>query len=652
MNQLELTKYLSEQCHNYYDLDNPIIDDAVYDKLYDELSKMESTTGIIYPNSPTQKVQGQVVEGLTKVKHSKSMLSCAKTKDINEAFRFCNKDPRGGIWASLKLDGLTVVLRYKNGELVQAVTRGNGIEGEDVTHNAYTIQNLPLTIPYQKDLELRGECLISYTDFVTVNKDDMFANPRNCAAGSLRQLDSKVAKQRLLSCYIFDVVSVIEESFIFKSKQMEWLQSQGFETVIGKRFVDFDDLQKFLADVGKDMTQFGVPIDGVVLEYDNLEFGKSLGATAHHENRHLAFKFNDDVQETTFRGVELCTGRNGTVSITAIFDPVEIEGTTVSRASLHNVDIFNSLELGLGDTITVYKANQIIPQVRDNLTRSGGYPLPSKCPMCGADLVISKEVNTHILKCTGGNCTSALLQRFVQFCSKDGLNIIGLGEAQLQVFIEKGWLTRFDELLDLYVHKEEMKQLEGFGERSVEKLWANFDNAFLHTDLAHVITALGIPGVGKTMAKLIAEDCNWDFVLWKCRMKSDYLWYDIPSVGIETASHIYEWVDELSNWLMLEGMERMLEVGDMVCAIPKKVEVTNSVFADKTFCITGTFDMGSRSEIVKKIEALGGKSVSSVSNKTDILLAGRDCGSKLQKAQNGHTRIIYEEELKELLKNV
>lgn len=659
MTQIELTEFLAEQCHNYYDLDNPIVADAVYDRLYDELSEMEKASGIIYANSPTQRVQGQVVEGLVKVKHKKPMLSCAKTKSISEVLQFCNKDPRGGIWCSLKLDGATLCCTYDKGKLVKAVTRGNGIEGEDVTHNARTIQNLPQTIPYDERLEIRGECLITYKDFDKINKDSVFANPRNCAAGSLRQLDSKIAKQRLLSFFAFDVTNEVPDLAIyFKSRLIAWLQSLGFQTTIGIRFTDYEAIPKYLADIGKDMKQFGLPIDGMVLEYDSLPFAKVQGATAHHENRHLAYKFTDDVQETTFRGVELCTGRNGTVSITGIFDPVEIDGTTVSRASLHNVDIFEGLELGVGDTITVYKANQIIPQVQDNLTRSGTYLLPNKCPVCGCTLEVLKEVNTQVLKCSNKSCGSQLTQKLVHFCEKSGLDINGLGEAQIAQFVGMGWLTTYEDIFDLHQHADEMKELEGFGAVSVSNLLEAIDEAMTNRTLAQLISALGIPGIGKSTAKLIAEQCEDNFDLFKCRLKSMYDWTVVPTIGGETCCSLNNWVDDADErfeegegWHTLERIEKLIGEGRWKFLVHRKTEVsTDSIFSGKTFCITGTFDMGPRPQIIKQIEALGGKSVGSVSNKTDILLAGRDCGSKLQKAQNGYTRIIYEDELMELLK--
>lgn len=654
-----LTEQLTKYAEAYYLYDNPLVDDAIYDKLYDELCELERSTGIVLPDSPTQKVQGEVVGKLNKVQHTKPMLSCAKTKDYAEAERFVNKTDKHGVWVSVKLDGASLVLTYENHTLQQAVTRGNGIEGEDVTHTAKTIRNLPLAIPYEGKLELRGECIVKWSDFSKVAHEGptSFANPRNLAAGSIRQLDARVASYRRLSFVAFDLVNVNDfPAFETKDQALGWLKKQGFETVIGKKCDSWDAVKAFLADNGKNLIAPDYPYDGSVIEYNGVKYAQNLGATAHHENRHLAFKYTDEVVETKFRGVELCTGRSGVVSITGLFDPVEIDGTIVSRASLHNVDIFDSFQLGLGDTITVYKANQIIPQIQDNLTRSGGYELPNHCPVCGLSLYLEKEVNTHVLKCHNKNCGSQLLQSLVLFCSKTGMDIQGLGEAQLATFVGNHWLTNFKDIFNLYTHGKDMEQLEGFGERSVAKLLDAIDHVRRERTLAQFIAALGIPGVGKTTAKLIANECHDNFLDWKTKLEEWYDWSVIPTIGEETTWSIKNWYkeayEENDNGNFLDYIENNIKNGSWYF-IPSTsaISVINSPFNGKTFCITGTFDMGSRPGIITKVEALGGKNVSSVSSKTDILLAGRDCGSKLQKAQNGHTRIIYEEELKEILSN-
>ena len=644
----ELTDELAEHCYNYYVLDNPTIDDAVYDKMYDELLALESKCGIVLNNSPTHKVQGEVVDGLQKVKHTRPMLSCAKTKDYGEVKKFCAEADEYGLLASLKLDGLTLCLTYENCKLKQAVTRGNGVEGEDVTHNARMIKNLPQRIPYGGLLEIRGECLIRYSDFKRVNKDGTFANPRNLAAGSIRQLDSNIAKQRELSFFAFDII----QPTIFlatKAERLIWLEDLGFQTVISKVCKDYTEVFSFLAEVGGNIYAYNMPIDGCVVEYNGVAFAASLGETAHHERRHLAFKFTDEVCEAIFRGVELNTGRNGIASITAIFDPVEIDGSIVSRASLHNVDIFNRLKLGIGDTITVYKANQIIPQVQENLAKSGTYKLPDKCPICGATLEVRKNVNTNVLYCPNDNCQSKLLQKLVLFVSKDGMNIEGLAEAQLAVFVDKGWIKDFSDIYELFQHGKEMEQLDGFGELSVAKLLDAIDHS-RRTDLAHIITALGIPGIGKTSAKDIAQHFGWDFKQFFSALMSSYDFTCIDGIGATTDEAIYEWWSDDGHRIWLGYLGNAIERDHtFILETPEQPVQSNSIFSGKSFCITGTFDMGSRPGIVAQIEKLGGKSVGSVSKKTDFLLAGRDCGSKLQKAKECGVRIIEEAELKEIL---
>ena len=647
MNQKELTDYLAKLSYAYYVQDAPLVEDSVYDELYDMLTLMETNSGIVYGNSPTYKVQGECVPYLKKVKHPKPMLSCAKTKDLGEIKRFYDKGDFYHAYASIKLDGLTLCLTYENSELVQAVTRGNGVEGEDVTHNARWIKNLPKHISTPEHIELRGECVIRNDDFVDVCKVQDFANPRNAAAGILRRLEQTKGLTDKLSFYAFDVTYPANK-FATKVNCMQWLRAIGFETAIGKFCKTYEEVEAFIADIGNNPQP--VPFDGCIVEYNGLDFAASLGETAHHENRHLAFKYTDECQETIFRGVEIATGRNGVASITAIFDPVDIDGTTVSRASLHNVDIFEALELGVGDTITVYKANQIIPQVKDNLARSGTYELPHVCPVCGANLSVIKEVNTRVLYCDNPACESKLLQKFVLFCSKDGMNIDGLGEAQLAIFMEQGWLDDFRSIYELYQYGAEMENLPGFGEQSVAKLLYAIDHS-RNTDLAHVITALGIPGVGKTTAKLIAKYFNWNYIDFLTALRGNFNFTKIDTIGVNTMSEIYNWLRVQQNQWWLDDLAYKTTITKEFCfAVPEEPISGDSIFSGKTLCITGTFDMGSRSSIVAQVEKRGGKFAGSVSKKTDILLAGRDCGSKLAKAVECGVRIIEEEELKEILK--
>lgn len=641
-----LIQEINAHDYNYYVLDKPTIPDKKYDEMYNELLTLETETGIVFSNSPTQKVSGAVSDKLTKVKHTTPMLSCEKTKNDSEVIKFARGKESVGMH---KLDGATLVLKYNDGKLQQAISRGSGVEGEDVTENAKSFVNIPLTIAYKGYFESRGECVISWEDFNRINSklpaEDQYAHPRNLAGSSMRLLDSSLVKDRCLNFVAFAIINDLQEElyYVTKDQELAALAELGFEVVSHQLLKNGEDIKSYIASVDPKNCKY--PIDGLVFELNDIEFGNSLGSTSHHANKNLAFKFADDAFETIFRGVELKTGRTGTVSITALFDPVEIDGTMVGRASVHNVDIFESYEFGIEDTCTVYKANMIIPQVYENLTKSGTYKLPMTCPTCGTALEIIRPAETRVLYCNNENCGARLLQKFVHFSQKDAMNIDGLSEATLATFINNGWISKFADLYHLQddeFTKMSIIDTEGFGARSCEKLFKAIE-ASKHTTLARFIVAMGIPNIGRSASKIISKACNGDIEQFFKLCSDKYQIMCLEDFGPKMCESLYDWAQDMPA--ICEGLLETL-----VFAVEQpQVVATDSVFSGKTICITGTFAMGSREEIQKRIEALGGKFTGSVSKKTDILLAGEKCGSKLEKAQSCGVRIIDEQELASLL---
>jgi len=446
----QLIRQIRQADTAYYKHDAPIMSDLEYDRLMDDLVALEEHSGVILSNSPTQHVAGETLETLAEVRHTKPMLSAAKTKSIDHLIRFASGRD---VLLSWKMDGLTLVLRYENGHLKQAITRGrDGIIGEDVTHTVKTFLNVPLTIPISEAFEVRGEGVISWKNFDTINADldDAYSHPRNLAAGSVRKLDASEAQKRMLEFWAFDLVSDSLESGS-KHAQQKLLVCCGF-SVIPYLYLPLScsarDIERAI--LSMQPTRFDYPVDGLIMEYDDLAYGRSLGATGHHENRLIALKWADELYETTFRSIELATTRTGMVSLTARFDPVNMDGATVGRAYLHNLDNFHALQLGSGDAIRVYRANMIIPQIADNLTKSGTYRLPTSCPCCGAALEVGETTGgTHQLFCRNRSCAARLVQKFVHFCDKSRMNIEGLSETTLEKLIGHGWIHTFADLYDL-----------------------------------------------------------------------------------------------------------------------------------------------------------------------------------------------------------
>lgn len=646
MNKIEtiknLTAELLQYCHEYYDLDRPTISDTEYDKKFDELKALEDETGFWLANSPTRKVQGQVLDCFTKVKHSKPMLSAAKTKDINEIKRFIGDQP---FYCSYKLDGLTLLVRYKDGEFVQAVTRGNGEIGEDVTAQARMIINLPMHIDYKDKLELRGECVISRENFHKINAtlDEPYSHPRNLAAGSLRQLDTNITKQRNLSYVVFECVSDIHlenvNNDIFDSKWecLDELDDLGFETV--ERCVGtIDDCAE-----GMQPEWYQYPCDGLVFEMCRKSYSKTLPATAHHEGCRMALKWADEMYETTLRNVEWNPTRSGLIAPVAIFDEIDLDGALTTRATLHNLSIIEQLELGIGDTITVYRSNMVIPKVYDNLTRSNTLEIPTTCPCCGEPTEIKYTDNSKVLMCTNPNCAAKKLAQFTHFVSRKCMNIDGLSEKTLELLISHGFLHNYKDIYHLKDYRDKLILLDGLGEKSVDKLLDSIEKSRTVT-LDRFITALGIPNIGSSAAKAISKQFNGDHYDFVQALANGYDFSQIDDFGEITNKSLHDWWDSKDPMVELLPIEMNFIVENDVGS--------SSNLDGKSFCITGSLThYVNRDALVKVIEDNGGKYVSGVSKKTDFLINNdtTSTSGKNKKAIELNIPIISEDDFLKML---
>ncbi len=650
---LKRMKILIEQINEadvaYYKNDRPIMSDREYDALYEELKLLEEQSGIILSNSPTQKVAGEILDELTPVQHTKPMLSANKTKMVQDLVEFAKgKD----VTLSWKLDGLTLVLRYDNGKLVQAITRGReGVIGEDVTHTVKHFLNVPLTVPSKLPFEIRGEGVISWDNFEKINEtlEEPYSHPRNLASGSVRKLDSRDAKRRCLELVAFEVVTVDGKPMSHKEEDFEFLEENGFSIVPHIYITETATSEQIEKAVGLfEPKAYKYPVDGLIMEYADLEYGRSLGNTGHHENRLLAFKWQDETVETKFKGVELATTRTGMVSITGLFEPVEIDGTMVSRAYLHNLDIFDAFQFGVGDTISVYKANMIIPQIAENKTMSNTFKLPMECPCCGEPLhVMQTTGGTRQLCCLNPNCSAKLVQRFEHFCEKTRMNIEGLSGATLRKFVACGWIKNFGDLYELERYREEIVETEGFGEKSFERLQKSIEKSRECT-LAKFIAALGIPQVGRHAGRDIDEYFNGSWEDFEAALGYDFDFTKLPDFGKTMNNNIYAWYadkEEEKLWRPLLSKIKFIK--------EKKVmtnESKNNPFEGKTVVVTGTFQYGTRGAIEARLYGLGAKVASSVSKKTDYVLYGENPGSKLEKAQNLGIKTRSEDEFESILR--
>jgi DNA ligase (NAD+) len=640
----ELIETLNEASAAYYDEASEIMSNYEYDALYDELESLEKETGYTPLNSPTKNVGYTVQSELPKERHRSRMLSLDKTKSREELAAWLG-DYEGLL--SWKLDGLTVVLTYEGGELVKAVTRGNGDIGEVITPNARVFVNVPKHIPYKGHAVIRGEAVITYEEFDRINEaiddaDAKYKNPRNLCSGSVRQLNSKITAERNVRFYAFTLSEADGVDYEgLRSNQMKWMAEQGFDVV---EYVKVDNKSIFEAidNYAERVHSFEIPSDGLVLTLEDLEYAATLGTTAKFPRDSLAFKWADQQAETILREIEWSPSRTGLLNPIAIFDPVELEGTTVKRASVHNLNIMETLKLGIGDTITVYKANMIMPQIGDNLTKSGNIELPSHCPVCDGTTEIKLMTGTKVLTCTNPNCLAKQVKRFSLFVSRDALNIEGLSEQTLLKFIGLGYIKSFADIFRLENHRDEIVELDGFGKKSYDKLSSSIEKA-RHTVPARILVALGIPGVGVTTAAQIARACENKWA------KISSLSYDeliaINGIG-EVMARDYEsfFADEHNKSVVLDLVDEL--------DIDESYEKAGEALSGEIFVITGSLEhYKSRTELKKEIEAQGGKVAGSVSKNTSYLVTNNpESGSSKNKAAAElGVKIITEDEIRTML---
>lgn len=672
----ELNELLKEAARNYYQESKEIMSNLEYDKLYDELVKLEKETGVILAGSPTMEVGYEIVSELPKAEHESPMLSLDKTKEV-ETLKDWLGEQKGIL--SWKLDGITTVLTYRNGSLYSAVTRGNGTVGEVITANAKTFKNIPLQIAYKGELILRGEAVIKYSDFEKINaeiEDETlkYKNPRNLCSGSVRQLNSEITAKRSVHFFAFSLVKAsklsqlndesvseiqetgtdelvaeiaeTEEIMDFQNSrecERQWLQTMGFSVVEGK-LVDKENIEETVQWFSDKVKENDLPSDGLVLIFDDILYGKSLGRTAKFPRDSIAFKWADEIRETKLLEIEWSASRTGLINPVAIFEPVELEGTTVSRASLHNVSIVEGFQLGIGDTITVYKANMIIPQVAENLTCSNNIEIPKCCPVCSGMTIVKNENGVKSLYCTNEYCLAKKVKSLTHFVSRDAMNIDGLSEATLEKLIAKGILTEIADIYTLANYKDEIVEMEGFGEKSFQKLIDAIEKS-RKTDVVHFLYSLGIPNIGLSNAKLICKEMDYD--LEKVRHVKIEQLVEIQGVGEVIAKQFVEFFDVEENNKMIDDLLKELQL--------EKIEVIKGEqkFSGLSFVITGSVEhFKNRNEVKAVIEEQGGKVTGSVTSKTNYLINNDNMSSssKNKKAKELEIPIITEEQFLEMLK--
>lgn len=635
---LELVELLNKASRSYYQDAQEIMSNYEYDRLYDELQNLEKELGITLSNSPTVNVGYEVVSELPKERHESPMLSLDKTKEVEELKNFVGSQK---VLMSWKMDGLTIVLTYRDGKLYKAVTRGNGEVGEVVTNNAKVFKNLPVQIAYRGELILRGEAVIGYHDFEKINEeiedvDAKYKNPRNLCSGSVRQLNNQITAKRNVMFYAFTLVQADGVDFQnSRACQMEWLKAQGFTTVeyhMVTRDTVEDEVAKFSSEISKN----DFPSDGLVLSYDDIAYGRSLGRTAKFPRDSYAFKWQDEIRETILREIEWSPSRTGLINPVAIFDPVELEGTTVSRASVHNISIMEELELGIGDKIEVYKANMIIPQIAENLTRSGVKDIPERCPVCQGETKIRQVGNAKALYCMNPECQAKHVKAFALFVSRDALNIEGLSEATLEKFISRGYIHTFADIFHLDRYKDEIQGMEGFGEKSYRKLIESVKKART-TTLPRVVYSLGIAGIGLANAKVICRELKYD--VEALLMVTEEELNEIQGVGEVLAKAFTGYFSDAKH---VENFRKLLEE----LTIPEETSTKKQIFEGVNFVITGSVThFANRGEVKELIESLGGKVTGSVTSKTNYLINNdvTSTSSKNKKANELGIPIISEE---------
>ena len=640
-----LVDLLGKAAYMYEQQDKEIMSNFEYDKLYDELINLEKETGIVLAGSVTQKVGYEVKSTLPKVRHARRMLSLDKTKEVEKLKAFLGSQIGLLSW---KLDGLTIVCTYEDGKLVQAVTRGSGDIGEDVTSNAKTFKNLPLTIPYTNKLIIRGEAVIPYSDFERINEKledgDKYKNPRNLCSGSVRQLNAEITAKRNVRLYVFSLVEGGPQ-VTHKSEQLEWLHQQGFE-VVEYKTVQQNDLEDIVHYFAEEITKRDFASDGLVLTYDNMPYSKSLGETGKFPKDSIAFKWQDEIKETKIINVEWNTSRTGLINPVAVFEPVDIEGTTVERASVHNLSILEELKLGIGDTVSVYKANMIIPQIQENFTCSGPVEYPRTCPVCGEHTLIKQDKTAKTIYCVNPNCSAQQLKAFVHFSSRDAMNIEGLSEATIEKLLDKKLLEDFASLYHLQQFEKEIKEMEGFGEKSYINLIASIEKS-RDVALASFVYALGIMQVGPMNAKLICRHFENDL---NQIIEADYeALTTVEGIGPVIAREISEYFRKEDN---IARLERLLKEITFKVIEQNTAQADESSILGKTFVVTGDVtQFKNRKELQAKIEELGGKVTGSVSKNTDYLINNDSfsASGKNKKAKELDIPIITEQEFLDMI---
>lgn len=646
----ELIEILDRAARAYYQESREIMSNLEYDTLYDELVALEQETGIVYGNSPTVKVGYELLSELPKEAHAAPMLSLDKTKEREALQQWLNG--REGI-LSWKLDGLTIVLTYREGKLFKAVTRGNGEIGEVITNNARTFRNIPQTIPFQEELVIRGEAVIRYTDFEKINAsmedaDAKYKNPRNLCSGSVRQLNNEITAKRNVNFFAFSLVQAEGRTFETVEETFLWLAEQGFDVVEYKKVnpdTILSEIQWFADRISSEEDPMDLPSDGLVLTYDQIAYGQSLGRTAKFPRHSIAFKWADELANTHLLEVEWSPSRTGLINPVAVFEPVELEGTTVSRASLHNISILEGLELGIGDEISVYKANMIIPQVAENFTKSGNLPYPEHCPACGGKTEVKMTNDVKVLFCTNPLCSAKKIKLFAHFVSRDAMNVDGLSEATLDKMIEKGYLKELPDLFHLSQYADEIKEMEGFGQKSCDNLLASIEKSRTVL-MPNFLYSLGILNIGLANAKLICKKMEYD--LNRIRQASMEELVAIDGIGEVIAGTLIDYFENEHNKKILELLlkEVKIEIPEVSSAAEgQKLE-------GKTFVITGSvYHFKNRNEVKAKIEELGGKVTGSVTGKTDYLINNDNMSSssKNKKAKELEIPIITEEEFLQMI---
>lgn len=640
----ELISILNKASELYYQKNTIMMTDYEYDHLYDELVELEKETNMTLSNSPTINVEPEISSSLKQVEHPSPMLSLAKTKKVSELENFLG-DKEGLL--SWKLDGLTIVLTYEDGKLISGVTRGTGIIGELVTENVKQFKNVPLTIPYKGRLVLRGEAIIKYSDFNRMNEElgdgsSQYKNPRNLCSGSVRQLDSSITAKRCVNCIIFALIESSTNISNLKSECFDWLKNQGFEVVEHYK-VTKNTVKEQVLMFKEKVKEYDIPSDGLVITYDDIAYGNSLGTTAKFPKHSLAFKWKDETVATTLRKVDWLVSRTGLINPVAVFDPVELEGTIVSRASVHNVSILEGLKLGIGDTIMVYKANMIIPQIASNSTQSGNLEIPDRCPVCGSKASIISNSDVKYLYCMNDFCKAKLIKRLSLFVSRNAMNIDGISDMILNKLITEKIVNNYKDLYHLDRYKDKIIAFDGFGEKSYNNMVNSIEKS-RHVKLANFIYALGIPDIGFSRAKLICNHFNNDF------NKISNLTYEelsnISGVGDVIAK---EWIDTFSNPDFIEELKELKEEID----IPKASTNSNKDLDGLTFVITGSLNkFTNRDTMIEFIEEHGGKVVTSISSKVNYLINNdiTSTSTKNNKAKELGINIIDEDKFLELIK--